>query len=273
VSESRTREPLVKLQWEAFCTAVQFLTRIPIPGGAMSGGMERYQAALARSVVYFPMVGAMVAGITGTAIVVSLWVLPVELAIILGLAFEAMLTGAFHEDALADTCDALGGGWTREQVLEILKDSRLGTYGTLGLGLGVACRFFSLVALADFQWIGYGVACFLASGAIGRWAILWLMHTVSPIEDRHTQARDVSGQQTGKAVAVSAIIAIPALIPWLYLDPVGVAAAILLSSLVLAAYRWQVLRRVGGSTGDLLGCSCYLVQLTVLLVASSRIPQ
>jgi len=259
-----------ELQWEAFCTAVQFLTRIPISGGAMAGGMERYQSALARSVIYFPLVGGLVC--LSTAIVLSLFrgPIPLEIAVVVALAFEAMVTGAFHEDALADTCDALGGGWTREQVLEILKDSRLGTYGTLGLGLGVACRFFCIVALLGSHSYWYGAVTLVASGAIGRWAILWLMHTVQPIEDRHTQARDVAGQQTSKSIGWSALIALPLVLPWIVADFVGVLVGLALSAMALYAYRWQILRRVGGSTGDMLGCGCYFIQLVILIVAASR---
>ena len=270
VTESKVTESKLQLQSEAFCTAVQFLTRVPIPGGAMSGGMERYQAALTRSVIYFPLVGALVAGVTVIAISLLVPFLPIEIAVIVALAAEAMVTGAFHEDALADTCDAFGGGWTREQVLEILKDSRLGTYGTLGLGLGVACRYFSIVSIADHDWVWTGAAILIASGAIGRWSILWLMHTVSPITDRHTQARDVGGQQTGRAIVLSGLVGLPGVVPWLVIDPIGVVLSLVVGAGVIVCYRWQMLRRLGGSTGDLLGCGCYLVQLAVLVVGAGR---
>jgi len=272
VNDSKLNDSKLRLQLqiEAFCTAVQFLTRVPIPGGAMSGGMERYQAALARSVIYFPLVGALVTGVTVIAISFLCRFFPIEIAVIVALAIEAMVTGAFHEDALADTCDALGGGWTREQVLEILKDSRLGTYGTLGLGLGVACRYLSIASIAEHDWYWTGAAILIASGTIGRWSILWLMHTVSPITDRHTQARDVGGQQTGRAIALSALIGLPGVVPWLVIDPIGVVLSLVVTAGVLFGYRWQMLRRLGGSTGDLLGCGCYLVQLTVLIVGAGR---
>jgi len=271
VSETQPREAFVTQHCEAFFAAVQFLTRIPITLRLVPDQPERYQAALARGVIYFPLVGGLVTGLTSLVIVVFLHLMPTELAIVVALAIEAMLTGAFHEDALADTCDALGGGWTRDQVLEILKDSRLGTYGTLGLGLGVACRFFALVAIADIQWVWYGVASLLASGALGRWGIVWLMHTVRPVEDRKTMARDVAGSHTGRKLVLGLLLGSPAIIPWLMLDAQAVLAALALSAVVLFVYRWQLMRRVGGSTGDLLGCGAYLVQIAVLIVAASRI--
>jgi adenosylcobinamide-GDP ribazoletransferase len=272
VSDIQPRPSFVRDQYEAFLAAVQFLTRVPITLRLVPDHPERYQATLARGVIYFPLVGGLIAGVTSLAIYSLLYLLPTELSIVLALGIEAMLTGAFHEDALADTCDAMGGGWTREQVLEILKDSRLGTYGTLGLGLGVACRFFALVALADFQWVWYGIASLVASGAIGRWGILWLMHTVRPVDDRPTMARDIAGRDASRSIGWGLLLGLPAVIPWLMVDPVAVLISLALSAVVLIVYRRQIIHRVGGSTGDLLGCSAYLVQLVVLLVAASRIP-
>lgn len=274
MSETQPRESFVKNQYEAFLAAVQFLTRIPITLRLVPDLPERYQATLARGVIYFPLVGGLITAAT-SLVILLLWMglgLPIELAVVIGLAFEAMLTGALHEDALADTCDALGGGWTRQQILEILKDSRLGTYGTLGLTLGLMCRFFCLVALAQERYEVLVIAL-VASGAIGRWAMLWLMHTLAPIGDRQTLAHAVAGPKTGPAIVYAAILGLPAVVAWLAIDPVGVVIALAASGGGLVFYRLLVLRRVGGSTGDLLGCSGYLVQLIVLLVAVSRFGQ
>jgi adenosylcobinamide-GDP ribazoletransferase len=256
---------------DAFSASVQFLTRIPVRLSIGADEPERLQSTLVRSTIYFPLVGGLITGATAIVISLVIRVLSVELAVVLALAFEAMLTGAFHEDALADTCDALGGGWTREKVLEILKDSRLGTFGTLGLGLGVACRFFALVALTQESWLWYGVASLIASGAIGRWCMLWLMHMVPPIADRKTMVSDVSDSKTGQAIFYSAWIGLPAVLPWLWLDPWGVLIALMASGAVLVVYRWKIMQRVGGSTGDLIGCSGYLAQLMVLIVAAARV--
>jgi adenosylcobinamide-GDP ribazoletransferase len=126
-----------------------------------------------------------------------------------------------------------------------------------------------MVALAEQRYDVF-IMSLVASGAIGRWAMLWLMHTMRPIEGRQTLARTVTGQKTGRAIFVAAILGLPTVIAWLTIDPVGIAIAVAVSGIVLAAYRIMLLRRVGGSTGDLLGCSGYLVQLVVLLVAVSR---
>ena len=93
---------------------------------------------------------------------------PIGLAVVIGLAFEALLTGAFHEDAVADFCDAFGGGWTRDDILRILKDSRVGSFGALGLILAVALRGGAIATLETDRLI----AAVTASAALGRWAIL-----------------------------------------------------------------------------------------------------
>ncbi len=120
---------------------------------------------MTEAVAWFPFVGALIG--LATALVVSgadlLW--PPAIAVLVALACEAVLTGAFHEDAVADCCDAFGGGWTRDDVLRILKDSRVGSYGVLGLGLAVALRATGIAALP-------GETLFpvvIASATLGRW--------------------------------------------------------------------------------------------------------
>ena len=107
---------------------MQFLTRIPTPKVVMDDEAER-RKILVRSAAYFPLVGAMIGAMTGATIRLAGHFWPIGLAIVIGLAFEALLTGAFHEDAVADFCDAFGGGSTRDDILRILKDSRIGSYG------------------------------------------------------------------------------------------------------------------------------------------------
>jgi alpha-ribazole phosphatase len=125
--------------YRSLLVAVQFLTRLPTPCVAMGDEAER-ALILGRSAAYFPLVGALIGATTGATIRLAGQFWPIGLAVVIGLAFEALLTGAFHEDAVADFCDAFGGGWTRDDILRILKDSRLGSFGALGLILAVALR-------------------------------------------------------------------------------------------------------------------------------------
>src|SRR5262249_19524146 len=150
-------------QARAFLAAVQFLTRIPTP----TFGSDRDEAAadLRRGVVYFPLVGGLVGLGTAALILAASFLWPRWLAVALGLAWEAWLTGALHEGAVADYCDGFGGGWTKEEVLDILKDSRIGSYGTIGLILALLLRAGALASLSGIDLLAAGAV----SGALGRW--------------------------------------------------------------------------------------------------------
>ena len=126
------RRPIL-IQWQAWIAAVQFLTRLPTPRLDLSDEANRREV-LGRSTAYFPAVGGLIGAATGATILLAGRVWPMAVAVAVGLAFEAILTGAFHEDAVADFCDAFGGGWTRDDVLRILKDSRVGAFGAVGMG-------------------------------------------------------------------------------------------------------------------------------------------
>ena len=164
----------------AFFTAVQFLTRIPVPGGE-TRDLSTFPEDIKRGLQFFPVIGAGVGALTALALLIFDSVLPLPLAVIAALAVEARLTGAFHEDAVADFCDAFGGGWTRDEVLRILKDSRIGSYGALGLVLAVALRAGGLIAL-DSVWSA--VAALVIAGMMARLVILAVMAVVPPVAAR-----------------------------------------------------------------------------------------
>jgi adenosylcobinamide-GDP ribazoletransferase len=112
-------------------------------------------------------------------------------AVGLALAAEALVTGAFHEDAVADFCDAFGGGWSRDDVIRILKDSRIGSFGTLGLGLAV---FLRGSALATVETPSLLLAASAASGCLGRWTVLPALWTIPTVTEWQSLGRDVSAQ-------------------------------------------------------------------------------
>ena len=164
----------------AFATAVQFLTRLPVPGGA-SADPSSYGADIGRALALFPLVGGLIGGATALALWLGSLVWPFPLAVLLALAAEARLTGALHEDAVADVCDAFGGGATREDVLRILKDSRIGSYGLVGLGLALALRAGGLMAAGE---PARAALVLVVSGALGRLTLLAVMAAVPPVAGR-----------------------------------------------------------------------------------------
>lgn len=120
----------MKREIQIFFTALMFFTRIPCPKW-----VDHSEEYLNKASKYFPVVGIIVGTIGAFIYWLFQLVFPAEIAIIFSMIASIMVTGAFHEDGFADVCDGFGGGWTKEKILLIMKDSRLGTFGVIGLGL------------------------------------------------------------------------------------------------------------------------------------------
>ncbi|WP_205833031.1 adenosylcobinamide-GDP ribazoletransferase [Azohydromonas caseinilytica] len=247
-----------------FLVALQFFTRVPIPGWV--GFEPAWLQACAR---HFPLVG-LVVGVFGAAVLwAALWVWPPLVAAGLSLAATVWLTGGFHEDGLADTCDGLGGAVRRERALEIMKDSRLGSYGALGLVLVLGLKAAALAALAGHSPLLAGLV--LAWGhAASRGAPVLLMRLLPYGGDpEHAKAKPLATHigPGGVAVALAHVLAAGVLavalggpelargLPW----ALGAIAAV-----VLWMTRW-LRRRLGGFTGDTLGASQQFSELAALL--------
>jgi adenosylcobinamide-GDP ribazoletransferase len=237
----------------AFFTAVQFLTRLPVPGGE-TRDLSTFPEDIRRGLQFFPVIGAGIGLITSIALLLFDIALPLPLAVIAALALEARLTGAFHEDAVADFCDAFGGGWTRDDVLRILKDSRIGSYGALGLLLAVALRAGGLIALSD-PWSA--AAVLIIAGAAGRLVILAVMAVVPPVPARDGLAKDVGQVADWETFGRGAMWCAPVLLFALFHDFSGVAWSVLAIGAFVGWYRGYLQRRIGGVTGDCLGFAAY----------------
>ena len=254
-------------QWLAFVAAVQFLTRIPL-------FTERLPAAdvLARSPTFFPVVGALIGVFTTAVAGLGALFWPPWLAVLLALGFEVLLTGGFHEDAVADFCDAFGGGRTRDQTIAILKDSRIGTFGALGLLV-----LFSLRAGAITTLVGrWGVAAWpiwgsalVASSALGRYVMVLVMVLLPPIAGRESLARAIGSTLSRWDWVASSVWVSLAMAPFVYFLPVQFLGAVLLLFAVTLGLLLVVLRRLGGMTGDCIGCLGYIGQVAVLLAAAA----
>lgn len=129
----------LKKEWNIFLSALMFLTRLPVPKH-----MEHNETYLQQSPKYFPLIGWIVAMLSFCGFFIFYKYLGTNIAIMASIIAGIFTTGAFHEDGFADTCDAFGGGWTKEKILAIMKDSRLGTYGVAGLVLMLAVKFLLL---------------------------------------------------------------------------------------------------------------------------------
>ncbi len=254
--------------WVPPLLAVQFLTRVPVRG-LDAVGPEEVREGLRHCLVWFPVVGGLVAGSTGLVLVLGAQWWPATVTVLVALAVEARLTGAFHEDAVADSCDALGGGTTRERTLEIMKDSRVGSYGALGLVLAVGLRAALLVSLVQSATTAVLLAALLASGALGRWAAVTTMRLVPPavrsVDGAGAVVKDIAGAASTRTWLLAGLGGSPFVVPLLVVEPWAVLLALLGGAVALTWLRRLLLHRIGGQTGDCLGLAVYLVQLVVLL--------
>ena len=235
-----------------FVAAVQFLTRIPIRSGR--GG------ELSRAVVWFPVVGALIGAVVGGVAAGLGEVAPMAVAAAVAVLFGVALTGAFHEDGLADTADALAGGWTREQRLEILDDPRHGSYGVAALCGSIVVRVVAVASLGPADaFTGLVAAHSLARGVAV--ATMGVVPLAKPDGLGAGYARSVTMGRGALAGLVS--VAIAALATGWWAGPLAAAAV---ATAALIAY--FAVRAIGGITGDVLGAIEQLAECAVLVVVT-----
>lgn len=233
-----------------FFTALQFFTRIPIP--AWVGYREEY---LQGSRKYFPAIGLLVGFVSALTYFTARLVLPPPLCLLLALTAGVLLTGAFHEDGFTDMCDGFGGGWKRDQILSIMKDSRIGSYGVVGLALLLALKFFALYEIARVAekalW-----AVFLSGHALSR----FLASTVVDALDHVDSAE--AGQQVSKSKPLASLRLslgergysfLFALAPLLFLPRLPALVAFVLAYLSRLHLGRFFRKWIDGYTGDCLG--------------------
>lgn len=134
----------MKKQIHIFFTALMFFTRIPCPKW-----IDHSPEILNKSTRYFSLVGILVGMISAGFYLLASLLFSNEIALIISMVASIWTTGAFHEDGFADVCDGFGGGWTKDKILLIMKDSRLGTYGTVGIVFLLASKFTTLHELPN----------------------------------------------------------------------------------------------------------------------------
>ena len=248
------------LQLRLFFIALQFMTRVPMPRWV--GFEPQWLNASAR---YFPAVGTLVGLFAAGVFWLAGFVFPTAVCAGLSIAATVLLTGAFHEDGLADTCDALGGHVSRERALEIMKDSRIGTYGAVALILVLGLKMATLSAMTPLLVLPAYVLAHTASRAVPVVLIRWLSYA-GTLE--HSKAKPMAQQVTVADVAVALlwVILVSAALVALQPDHLEfVVASLVAAVLVAAASAAWLLRRLGGYTGDTLGATQQVVELLILV--------
>ncbi|HEX5802784.1 MAG TPA: adenosylcobinamide-GDP ribazoletransferase [Azospira sp.] len=235
-----------------FFGAVRFFTRLPVPAW-----VGHSPEALNHSARYFPLVGLVVGLIGALVFAFASFFLPKTLAVLLAMAATVLVTGAFHEDGWADMVDGFGGGWTRERTLEIMKDSRIGSYGAIALTLLLLGKFMALVEL-DMLLVAPAL---IAGHALSRLCATSLLYVLDYAREEG-KAKPLATRIGRGELALAAafgLLALPMLPPLSALVGVVFAAV---ATLFLAR---KFHRRLGGYTGDCLGATQQLAEVAFYL--------
>ncbi|MCU1328713.1 MAG: cobalamin synthase [Bryobacterales bacterium] len=236
---------------DRFLAGLQFLTVLPIPGKTASPG---------RAAVFFPLTGALLGASGGAVFYASRAAFGVSVASLLTIAWLVVITGCLHEDGLADVADAFRAGRSREKILLILKDSRIGTYGAVALIVSLGVRW---QALADCRTNPiYGLIAALTLSRTAMVALGCFAPTAGEGLGREF-VNGLSGNVGGLAMVQGLLTAF--LVGWRY------AAPLLLSTIfIVLLARMYFVRRLGGVTGDCLGATCQIVETVNLVILSCR---
>jgi adenosylcobinamide-GDP ribazoletransferase len=259
--EVLVKKKQMKRELHIFLTAVMFYTRIPCPQW-----VDHDPAFISLSTRYFPLIGWIVGGVYAGVIVLCSFLFSPLICILLGLVSSILLTGAFHEDGFADVCDGFGGGWTKEKILLIMKDSRVGTYGVVGVILIFALKISSTVELLNIVGSVPFVLLIVSAHSISRMMAVTIIYSQPYArEDQDSKAKPVA---TGISFSNLLIAILFGLLPficfitqtnWFFI--LALVPTVLVT-LYLARYfkKW-----IGGYTGDCLGATQQVTELIFLL--------
>jgi adenosylcobinamide-GDP ribazoletransferase len=230
--------------------ALALLTRLPV---RFAAGQEPGAA-----LPWLPIVGGLLGVFTALVYMLGLLVLPAVVAAAVAIAVLVAVTGALHEDGLADAVDAWGGGSTREETLRVLDDPRIGTYGVLALVLSVLLRVTSIATLSPSA----ALVGLPAVHAMSRAATVAVMAVSPAARDSGLGARysiSATPLRAAVAVGVALLLSIALLGPW-------TAVAVVIALVLAWMARRVAMRRIGGVTGDVLGAIEQLVEVALLLL-------
>ena len=239
-------------QYSLLVTALVFLSRLPLK-------TEYHADKLSQSARYFPLAGLCIGCLVALTFYGLSFIFSHSLALVLSMVFSLLLTGAFHEDGLADSCDALWGAHKKEEVLRIMKDSRLGTYGVAGLVSILAVKFAALNELPSSQV----VVALICAHALSRGLSISYLFDMQYVQDESSSkskpvAQALSQQNLYVALAIACVPSF--LYLQLYTLPL-LLALVVLRQLI----KYYLIKRIDGYTGDTLGAAQQLFEISFYL--------
>ncbi|QHT71070.1 adenosylcobinamide-GDP ribazoletransferase [Rhodocytophaga rosea] len=233
-----------------FFTALMFYTRIPCPSFA-----DHKEEYLNKATRYFPFIGFIVASLSFAAFAGAQYLFSSELSVLISIIVSVFTTGAFHEDGFADTCDGFGGGWTKEKILNIMKDSRIGTYGVVGLVLILGVKFFALLDISNKVGLPTFGLYLVCGHVLSRFfSILIIRLLPYSREDASSKVKPIAKGISATDLMVASLFTAVPLVILVFLHPLFllVILPLLLTTLYL---KWYFNKWIGGYTGDCLGAT------------------
>ena len=239
--------------------AFQFLTRLPLPSA-----VDFQPDALSRSAKFFPVVGLVVG--LGASLLFHLLSSHVSrvLTALLIVTYLALVTGGLHEDGLADAADGFGGGWKREQILTIMRDSRIGSFGAIALVLSLLARCCLLSALPANHFLVFVVS----AQVLCRWTTLPLSYFLRPARENDGQGARIAQKVSGASLAVGTLVTLAIIF---YALRKAFWIPLLVSSAITCLSAIYYSRRIGGVTGDCFGATNQLTEIAVYLCGVWRV--
>jgi adenosylcobinamide-GDP ribazoletransferase len=245
--------------------ALGYFTRAPIP--AWVGWSEH---ELNRAARYFPLIGVVVGAVGALALLACAQLLPVPIAVALSMVCTLLFTGGFHEDGLADSADGFGGGYTRERVLEIMRDSRIGSFGAIALVLALLIKFSALIEIARVSAMQAALALVIAHAASrGAGLLVMAMLPYARPDDDQAKAKPVAQGIGPREWSLGVLLGtLPALVATAVgaMSAMRLLAMLAVCALVLLAATRYFRMRIDGYTGDCLGATQQVAEIGVYLV-------
>ncbi len=239
---------MLRRELEYFFAALRFFTRLPVPVRA-----GHSSEALGRAARYFPAVGLLIGAVAGLVFVLTSYLWPTTLAVLAAMTSSLYVTGAFHEDGWSDMVDGFGGGWERAQILAIMKDSRIGSFGAIALVMLLLARFCALI---EFAWLEIPPVL-LAGHTVSRFAATTLLRGLDYVRDEG-KAKPLATRIGWGELAFAGCTT---LLPLLLLPPDEALLGCVFAGVATLWLAHMFRRRIGGYTGDCLGATQQLSEV------------
>ncbi len=246
---------MIRKEVHIFFAALLFFTRIPCPK-KIEVSKEHFE----KCSKYLPLIGWIVGGFSALVYFGFSFILPQSITILFSILFSILLTGGLHEDGLADVCDGFGGGWSKEKILAIMKDSHIGVYGVIGLIFIFLFKFYLLSELfslisdnSQFSNLNYPLLIIIAAHSISRFVAVTFMYTHDYVrKNEESKSKNVSRKMSFSSLIVALLLGIAPLMLFNNLFVFLILIPLILTKWLLARYftKW-----IGGYTGDCLGAT------------------